>query len=324
MGEIVLGIEGTAHSFGVGIIKGKKILANEKTVFRGVGIHPTKAAELHSMKGSKVLEKAFEKAKVKIKDINVIAYSRGPGLGQTLKHAAFFASVLGKKYGVPVLGVNHCIAHIEIGKATTKVRDPITLYVSGANTQIIGYENRRYRIYGETLDIGVGNAVDMLGRDLGYEFPGGPRLDKNYFKGKKYLDLPYTVKGMDFAFSGLYTAAKQKIGRERDEDIAYSFLHNCFAMLTEATERALAYTQKKELLLTGGVAASKALRQMMEKMCKERKAKMFVPDFSLCVDNAAMIAWQGLLEWKNGRREKRPEIKPKERTDMVDVFWIKN
>ncbi len=327
---ICLGIESTAHTFGCGIVSdsnGKcNILANEKSSFTTEegGIKPREAADSHLENAADVLKSALEKAAVGWKDVGVIAFSIGPGLGPCLQVGATAARALALKHKKPLLGVNHCVAHVEIGKALTGAIDPIVCYVSGANTQIIGYETGKYRVYGETLDIGIGNLLDSFGRKMGIGFPAGPVLDKMYFEKKEYVKLPYSVKGMDLVFTGLGTAAEQKIGKVRKEDLAYSLLHNAFAMLTEVTERALAHTEKKELVLTGGVAASKALRAMMETMCNEREAKMFVPPFEVCLDNAAMIAWLGLVMHKAGNRMKAEEsaVLPKQRTDDVAVNWL--
>ncbi|MFH1752376.1 MAG: KEOPS complex N(6)-L-threonylcarbamoyladenine synthase Kae1 [archaeon] len=323
---ISLGIESTAHTFGVGIINDKKkILAEEKASLttKTGGLVPRELTVHHSIKAKEIVEKALKKAKLKMKDIDLISFSQGPGIGQALKVGAISARSLALTYNKPLIGVNHCIAHIEIGKALTKAKDPVTCYVSGANTQIIALKNGRYRIFGETLDLGLGNLLDIFGRELGLGFPAGPKLDKLYFKSKKYLKLPYTVKGMDLAFSGLLTAAKRKIGKEKKADLAYSLLHNSFAMLTEVTERALAHAEKKEVLLTGGVACSKSLQKMLSKMCLERKAKLFVPPLNTCVDNGLMIAWTGLTLFKSGIKTsiKDSEIKPKQRTDEIKVNW---
>ena len=326
---ICLGLESTAHTFGIGIVSdnGEKcnILANEKSSFttKQGGIRPREAADHHLENAVHVLQSALEKAKVCWSDIDIIAFSQGPGLGACLQVGATAARALALQYEKPLLGVNHCVAHVEIGKALTSAKNPIICYASGANTQIIGYEMGKYRVYGETLDIGIGNLLDSFGRALGLGFPAGPRIDEMYFKKKKYVKLPYSVKGMDLVFSGLQTAAEQKIGKENEVDLAYSLMHNAFAMLTEVTERALAHTEKKELVLTGGVAASKALREMMGTMCKERGAELFVPPFEVCVDNAAMIAWLGVVMQKAGNAMKVQEsaILPKQRTDDVEVNW---
>ncbi len=328
---IVLGIESTAHTFGCGIVSGKKgeckILANEKASFvtEEGGIHPSKAADHHFENAEEVVKRAVETAGIKSKEIEAVAFSQGPGLGPCLKVGAVTARAISLALDKPLIGVNHCIAHVEIGKALTNSKNPIVCYASGANTQIIGFENGRYRVYGETLDTGIGNLLDTYGRSQGIGFPAGPVLDEMYFKGKKLVELPYSVKGMDLVFSGLLTAAKNKAKTEKKEDMAYSLLHNAFAMLTEITERALAHTEKKEVLLTGGVAASKALQQMMTKMCEERNAECFVPERSVCVDNAAMIAWLGLVMRENKLETSLGEsiVLPKQRTDDVDAVWVK-
>ena len=136
--------------------------------------------------------------------------------------------------------------------------------------------------------------------------------------------MPYSVKGMDLHFSGLQTAAEGLVGKAEAVDLAYSVMHTAFAMLTEVTERALAHTEKKELLLAGGVAASKALRKMLGEMCGAREVEMFVPPVEVCVDNGAMIAWQGLLEHRAGARQTLAQtvIQPRQRADDVEVTWL--
>ena len=327
---ICCGLESTAHTFSIAIVSDKEgkcnILANEKhsVVTEEGGLIPRELAEHHYKHAVPVLKNALKKAKLALKDIDLIAFSQGPGMGPALRVGAVTARALALANNKPLLGVNHCVGHIEIGKALTGCKDPIVVYVSGANTQIIGYEKGRYRVYGETLDIGLGNLLDSFGRKLGLGFPAGPVLDKMYFKGEKYVELPYTVKGMDLAFSGLQTAVVQKIGKERKEDLAYSLLHNAFAMVTEVSERALAHTEKKELLLTGGVAASKALRQMLGKMCEDRNARLFLPPFEACLDNGLLPAWLGLVEYKAGKRMKLEEttVDQRQRTDSIEVNWL--
>ncbi|MAG21950.1 MAG: UGMP family protein [Candidatus Diapherotrites archaeon] len=327
---ICLGIESTAHTFGVGIVSDKndkcEILANEKNSFTtdAGGIRPRDAADSHVQNAASVVKSALEKAGVSWSDVDLISFSQGPGIGQCLQVGAAVARALSLEHKKTLIGVNHCIAHIEIGKNLTGAKDPIVCYASGANTQIIGFELGKYRVYGETLDIGIGNLLDSFGRALGLGFPAGPKIDEMYFKAKNYVKLPYSVKGMDLVFSGLQTAAEQKIGNVDRTDLAYSLMHNAFAMLTEVTERAMAHTEKQELVITGGVAASKALREMMGKMCEEREAKMFVPPVPVCVDNAAMIAWLGIVMHKAGNKTKISEsfVMPKQRTDDIEVNWL--
>jgi len=216
---ICLGIESTAHTFGVGIVKDKKILSNVKDSYitKEGGIIPAKAAEHHVKVCDKVIKDALKKAKIKLQDIDLIAFSQGPGLGHCLRIGAFTARVLSLLLKKPFIGVNHCIAHLEIGRMLFPSKDPVLLYVSGANTQVIAYEAGKYRIFGETLDIGVGNFLDAFARYLGLGFPGGPKLYELSLQKKKFIELPYVVKGMDVSFGGLLTNLKQKVKKQKVE-----------------------------------------------------------------------------------------------------------
>ena len=325
---ICLGIETTAHTFGIGIVdEDGKILANCKDSFttKEGGMVPYEASEHHVKVIDKVITEALDKAKLSVKDINLIAFSQSPGLGHCLRIGTFAARVLAKKLNIPLIGVNHCIAHLEIGNLVTNAKDPVMLYASGANTQIIAYEGKRYRIFGETLDIGVGNFLDSFARELGLGFPGGPKVYELALKGKNLIELPYSVKGMDVNFGGILTNLKQKIksGKYSKEDLCYSVQETVFAMLIEISERALAHCKKNELLLGGGVGCNKRLQEMAKIMCKERGAKCFIPANEFLVDNGAMIAWQGIIEYKSGKRTEitKSEIKPYIRTDEVEVTW---
>jgi len=323
---ITLGIEGTAHTLGIGIVTEEKVLANifdTLTTEKG-GIHPKEAAKHHAKLLRPLLKKALQEAKVNIKDVDVIAFSQGPGLGPALRVVATAARALALRYNKPIVGVNHCIAHVEITKMFG-IRDPVGLYVSGGNTQVLALEGGRYRVFGETLDIGIGNAIDTFAREVGLGFPGGPKIEKLAQKGEKYIELPYTVKGMDLSFSGILTEAvrKYKTGKYKLEDIAYSFQETAFAALIEVTERAVAHTGKEEVVLVGGVAANNRLREMLKTMSEERNIKFFVPPYDLCRDNGAMIAYNGLRMFKAGIRFSIEEtiVKQKFRTDEMEVTW---
>lgn len=329
---LVLGIESTAHTFGVGIVRDGKIIVNEKDSYKTEkgGIIPVEAAKHHLQIKEQVYQGALEKSGIDEKEIKVIAFSQGPGLSPCLLVGANFAKELAKKLNVPLIPVNHCIAHLEIGRLTW-AKDPVLLYASGANTQIIAYAAGKYRIFGETLDIGVGNFIDTFARYAGIGFPGGPKIaelaEAGRGKNAKYIELPYSIKGMDVAFSGLLTNLKQKLdnGKYKIEELAYSLEETAFAMLIEAGERALAHLNKKELLLGGGVACNKRLQEMCKIMCEERGAKFFVPENSLLVDNGAMIAFLGEIMFQAGMNKEKGmediDIKPRQRTDDVNVSW---
>ena len=325
---MILGIESTAHTFGVAVVNKGRILANLREMYtteKG-GIIPTESAKHHEKVADSLYEKALQEAKIDEKAITVIAFSQGPGLAPCLLAGIRFVKKKAQELGIPIVPVNHCIAHLEIGKVTG-ARDPVLLYASGANTQIIAYAAGKYRIFGETLDIGVGNFIDTFARYAGIGFPGGPRIAELASKSKNYLELPYSIKGMDVAFSGMLTKLKQMLEKgQKVEDLSYSLQETAFSMLVEAAERAMAHTGKKELLLGGGVACNSRLQEMCRIMCEERGAKFFCPERSLLVDNAGMIAYLGEIMLNKGIKTEGKEIEkldimPRERTDDVEVIW---
>ncbi|MCK4381881.1 MAG: tRNA (adenosine(37)-N6)-threonylcarbamoyltransferase complex transferase subunit TsaD, partial [Candidatus Lokiarchaeota archaeon] len=251
------------------------------------------------------------------------------GLGPILKIGAQVSRLLSQLLEIPVVAVNHCIAHIEIGRLMCEIEDPLTLYVSGGNTIVSAYESGRYQIFGETLDIPIGNLIDSFARDVGIPHPGGPKVEKLALDSTKYLSLPYVVKGMDLSFSGLYTATKRLLESEDYEkkynlsDVANSLQETAFAMLTEVTERALAHTGKNEVLLTGGVAVNKKLQEMIKYISKEHDARFEVVPLKYAGDNGAMIGWTGILRYKatGGNLISDTKINPKERMDQITIPW---
>jgi len=325
---ICLGIESTAHTFGVGIVTDKgKILADEKSMYKpplGKGIHPRKAGEHHNEVAKDIIKKSLEKSKIKISDIDLFSFSQGPGLPNCLQIGSAISRYLSVKYKKPLIGVNHCVAHIEIAKLLTKSKDPVIVYCSGGNTQIIAFTQGKYRIFGETEDIPVGNAFDVLARHLKLEMPGGPEIEKLAKKGK-WVNLPYVVKGMDFSFSGILTECKKLFNKKiKRENICYSFQETCFSMLVESAERALAHTNKNEIVLTGGVAANKRFQKMLNIMCEECGGNFYVVPWKYAGDCGAMIAWTGILAYKpkNGKIE-NSGFRKNWRTNEVEITWLK-
>ncbi len=312
----VLGIESTAHTFGVGVVDERgEILIDEKSVYKPKeGIVPTEAADFHRENSSKILEEVEKK--INLEEIDLIGISTGPGLPPCLNYGLKFSRKLAERLKKPLIGINHCQAHIEIGKFLTKAKDPIILYVSGGNTQII-YNNRGYKILGETQDIGIGNAIDKLGRTAGIKFPAGPEIESLAKKGK-FILLPYSVKGMDLNFSGILTEAMRKIEKgEKKEEVLHSFQEVCFSMLAEVCERALAAIEKNELILVGGVAQNKRLQQMLKIMCKDRKVKLTVVPKKFAGDNGVMIALTALLNYKNRKIGRGIKVRPNWRIDSI-------
>ncbi len=329
-----LGIESTADDFGVGIATFEgNILANASDAYlpEEGGIHPREAARHHAEVADKVLAKALYQANMKPRDFTAIAFAQGPGLGPCLRTGATVARALASYLGKPLIGVNHSIAHIEIGKLETRVTDPLTLYVSGGNTMVTAYTARRYRIFGETLDIALGNCLDVFAREAGLKnrkgMPLGAAVEQLAARGSKLVSLPYVVKGMDISLSGLLTAASASLHNGKKlEDVCYSLQENAFSMVTEVTERALAHTEKKEILLTGGVAANKRLQAMLKTTAMEHDVKFSVVPKQFATDNGAMIAWTGVLSYLNGVATslENSYVKLRWRVDKVDVPWVEH
>ncbi len=319
---IILGIESTAHTLGIGIVKDKKILSNEKSYFRsaGGGIMPREAADHHAKVSGEILKKALTSANLKITDIEGISYARSPGLGPCLKIGQIIAKTLKYKLNKPTIGVNHCITHIEIGKQTTGAKNPLILYVSGGNTQILSFKYGRYRVFGETIDIGLGNALDKFARSSGLKT--APEIEKIAKKSNNLIELPYSIKGMNVSYSGLITKCQQLLHKIPTSDICYSLQETAFAMIIEASERAMSYLNKDELICVGGVANNNRLREMLNIMCKERNATCYQVEKRYCGDNGAMIALTGELYLERGIEHQKLIIDQKERTDQIDIPWI--
>jgi len=324
---LCLGLEGTAHTSAVGIVDDSgRILADERDMYRPAngGIHPREAANHHVDFFPDIIERAVNRAGIDYDDIDLIAFSIGPGLGPCLRSTATAARSLAISLRRPILGVNHCVAHMEIGRLLTDAEDPLMLYVSGGNTQVAGYHSRRYRIYGETIDVGIGNMLDKFGIAAGLGFYAGPEIERLAGMGRELLSLPYSVKGMDVAFSGILTAAKQHLSRgRRIEDICFSLQETAFSMVSEVAERAMAHTEKCEILTAGGVARNRRLFGMLSEMAKCNGWRAFEPPSHLLADNGVMIAWNGILAHGAGGSMKidETEINQRYRTDMVDITW---
>ena len=324
---ICLGIESTAHTLGVGICEmsgrgagrkdGIRVLANEKAMYRppaGQGILPRAAADSHSENFLPVLSRALAASGVSLSEIDLFSFSRGPGIGQCLRVSCAGAKYLASKYNKPILGVNHCAAHLEISRGMLSMRDPLYVYVSGANTQLIvgnhkgeharggGDGSPRYSVLGETLDMGLGNLFDVFAREAGFAYPHGSEVARLAANGE-YFPLPYTVKGMNFAFAGLLTSAVREVGKRKTEDICCALMETSFAELCEAAERALCLTGKKEVTVCGGVAQNARFCEMLAMVAKEHGARFGVASPEYNADNGAMIAYAGLLEHARGKRE---------------------
>uniref|UniRef100_A0A8C4PRM7 N(6)-L-threonylcarbamoyladenine synthase n=1 Tax=Equus asinus TaxID=9793 RepID=A0A8C4PRM7_EQUAS len=298
----VLGFEGSANKIGVGVVWDGTVLANPRRTYvtpPGTGFLPGDTARHHRAVILDLLEEALTEAGLTSQDIDCIAYTKGPGMGAPLASVAVVARTVAQLWNKPLLGVNHCIGHIEMGRLITGATSPTVLYVSGGNTQI-------------SNDPSPGYNIEQMAK-----------------RGKKLVELPYTVKGMDVSFSGILSfiedAAQRMLatGECTPEDLCFSLQETVFAMLVEITERAMAHCGSQEALIVGGVGCNMRLQEMMETMCQERGAQLFATDERFCIDNGAMIAQAGWEMFQAGHRTLLSDsgITQRYRTDEVEVTW---
>ena len=330
-----LGIESTAHTLSFGLVNNEGIpfpsISDTVKPDKG-GIHPRQAADHHKEVAPELFRRILSENDLQPTDISNIAFSQGPGLGPCLRIGASIARGLSNRLDAPLIGVNHCVAHIEIGRQQCGCDDPVLLYVSGGNTQVIARLEGRYRVLGETLDIGIGNMLDKFARAQGIPFPGGPVIEKlaaewltdNPNHDMEGLELPYAVRGMDLAFSGVLTAALKLVENGHSlGSVCWSLQEHVFSACVEVAERALSHTGKTELLLGGGVACNNRLRSMCSIMSQERDSESFAPPRMYCIDNGTMIARLGWLEQQVGRITllEKSAIDQYLRTDQTPITW---
>lgn len=346
---IAIGLEGSANKLGVGVIahspngKPARILSNIRHTFvtpPGEGFLPKDTAKHHRSWVVRLVKEAMVQAGVTIKDIDCICYTKGPGMGAPLQSAAVAARMLSLLWGKELVGVNHCVGHIEMGREITRAQNPVVLYVSGGNTQVIAYADQRYRIFGEALDIAVGNCLDRFARTLEISNDPAPgyNIEQLAKKGKVLVDLPYAVKGMDCSFSGILAsidilAAELKANPDKRDpitgevitpaDLCFSLQETVYAMLVEITERAMAHVGSEQVLIVGGVGSNLRLQEMMGLMARDRGGNVFATDERFCIDNGIMIAHAGLLAYETGFRTPLEEstCTQRFRTDEVFVKW---
>jgi N6-L-threonylcarbamoyladenine synthase/protein kinase Bud32 len=330
---VVLGIEGTAWAASAAVYDaatGTVEVETDAYAPDSGGIHPREAAEHMQEKIPQVVEWGLDRARELAAGrnregppIDAVAFSRGPGLGPCLRVVGTAARSVAQVLDVPLVGVNHMVAHLEIGRHQSGFESPVCLNASGANAHVLGYHAGRYRVLGETMDTGVGNAIDKFTRHVGWSHPGGPKVEQHAREGE-YHELPYVVKGMDFSFSGIMSAAKDAYDEGMPvEDVCRGLEETVFAMLAEVSERALSLTGSDELVLGGGVAQNDRLQRMLREMCEARGADFYVPEDRFLRDNAGMIAVLGATMYRAGDTiaVEDSAVDAGFRPDEVEVGW---
>ncbi|HET7149375.1 MAG TPA: KEOPS complex N(6)-L-threonylcarbamoyladenine synthase Kae1 [Candidatus Nitrosopolaris sp.] len=339
---LCLGIESTAHTFGCSIVEScctssiirGRIVSDSRDVYKptgGSGIHPRDASRHHCEISDQVFRDTLRVAKLSIEDIDVISYSAGPGLGPCLRVGAVIARTLAAFHDKPLVPVNHALGHVELGAMLTGADDPLVLLVSGGHTMILAFSEHRWRIFGETLDITIGQLLDQFGRHLGFSSPCGDRIERLASQSSgNYQSLPYVVKGNDVSFSGLLTAAIRAVSDQGNElecgDVSYSLQETAFSMITEAVERALSFTSKRQFLIVGGVAANNRLARMLKIACERQSSKFYLCPAEYAGDNGAQIAWAGMLQYMTTRKNVEIEealVYQSWRIDEVEVSWTR-
>eukprot|EP00485_Elphidium_margaritaceum_P000185 CAMPEP_0202694842 /NCGR_PEP_ID=MMETSP1385-20130828/8590_1 /ASSEMBLY_ACC=CAM_ASM_000861 /TAXON_ID=933848 /ORGANISM="Elphidium margaritaceum" /LENGTH=348 /DNA_ID=CAMNT_0049350755 /DNA_START=55 /DNA_END=1101 /DNA_ORIENTATION=+ len=343
---IVMGFEGSANKIGVGIVDDKgTVLSNPRKTYItpiGQGFKPNETAQHHRQHILALVKQALTEANLTVTQIDALAYTKGPGMGAPLNCVALVVRTLSQLWHKPIIGVNHCVGHIEMGRVVTGARNPVILYVSGGNTQVIAYSNKRYRIFGETIDSAVGNVLDRFARMI--ELPNDPSPGYNIeqeakkYDGTDLIELPYIVKGMDVSFGGFLTFLEYNVVKSQKyskAQLCFSVQETIFAMLVEITERAMAHIGSSEVLIVGGVGCNQRLQRMMHDMAIQRQATVYGMDSRYCIDNGAMIAWAGLLAFTSdesySKHEKNDDssydalkestVTQRFRTDEVLVTW---
>lgn len=353
---LALGLEGSANKLGVGVIKhnlgpltstnAAEVLSNVRDTYitpPGEGFLPRDTARHHRNWVNRIIKRALSDAKIRGADVDCICFTQGPGMGAPLQSVVIAARTLSQLWNIPLVGVNHCIGHIEMGREITGAENPVVLYVSGGNTQVIAYSRQCYRIFGETLDIAIGNCLDRFARTL--KIPNEPapgyNIEQMAKRGKHLVNLPYTVKGMDLSMSGILahidSLAKDMFGKQQKklideetgepitpEDLCFSLQETLFSMLVEITERALAHVNSNQVLIVGGVGSNERLQEMMKLMIQDRKnGQIYATDERFCIDNGIMIAHAGLLSYRMGQTNQLKDTvcTQRFRTDEVFVEW---
>ncbi|KYQ89605.1 Glycoprotein endopeptidase - like protein [Tieghemostelium lacteum] len=332
---IVMGFEGSANKLGIGIVKDDgTILSNIRHTYitpPGEGFLPKDTAEHHRSWIISLVKRSLTESGLTHKDIDCLAYTKGPGMGPPLRSVAVTVRMLSQLWKKPIVAVNHCIAHIEMGRLITGAKNPTVLYVSGGNTQVISYSLKKYRIFGETIDIAVGNCLDRFARVINIPNDPSPgyNIEQLAKKGKNLVELPYVTKGMDVSFGGILSNIESiaknpvRLKEYTVEDLCYSLQETVFSMLVETAERAMAHCGQTEILAVGGVGCNERLQQMINQMVSQRNGQSFAIDERYCIDNGAMIAWAGYLIFKNNITTPLCETSTTQRfrTDQVEVTW---
>ena len=320
---VILGIESSCDDTSAAVLRGSKVLsniiANQSIHSKYGGVVPELASRAHQQNIIPVVDTAIKEANIKKSDINLIAYTKGPGLLGSLLVGSSFAKSLSLGLDIPLVSVNHMKAHILAHFIDQENHKKPTfpflcLTVSGGHTQIViirDYDDME--VIGTTLDGAAGEAFDKSAKVLGLKYPGGPLIDKYAKEGNIHaftFGKP-KIKDLDFSFSGLKTSILNKINSslmsdpefidKNLNDLCASIQHSIVTILLDKVKKAINQTNIKNIAIAGGVSANSYLRQELQTLAKKEYLNIYIPKFEYCTDNAAMIAIAGKYEYLNNK-----------------------
>jgi N6-L-threonylcarbamoyladenine synthase len=315
----ILGIETSCDETSAAVVQdGRQVLSNVIASQADIhkrfgGVVPEVASRRHVENITLTIEEALSEAGKTLDEMDAIAVTYGPGLVGALLVGVAAAKAISFARGIPLVGVHHIAGHIYANRLVTEMEFPLlALVVSGGHTQLVLMkEHGHYEILGDTRDDAAGEAYDKVARALHLPYPGGPHIDRLAHEGQPTVPLPRAwlePDSYDFSFSGLKSAvlntlhnASQRGETINPADLAASFQDSVTEVLVEKTLRAVREFGVRQVLLAGGVAANRGLRERLAGRCEEAGIPLVIPPLSLCTDNAAMIAAAGYIQYQKGQ-----------------------
>lgn len=318
---VILGIESSCDDTSAAILRGSKVLsnviANQSIHEKYGGVVPELASRAHQQNIIPVVDTAIKQAKIKKSEIDLIAYTKGPGLLGSLLVGSSFAKSLSLGLNKPLVAVNHMKAHIlahfiDQENHTIPTFPFLCLTVSGGHTQIVIVKDHNdMQVIGTTIDDAAGEAFDKSAKVLGLKYPGGPMIDK-YAKNGNINAFTFgkpKIKDLNFSFSGLKTSILNQVNssvmknpnfiNDNLNDLCASIQHSIITILLEKVTKAISQTNIKNIAIAGGVSANSYLRNELIKLSKKDNLNIYIPKFEYCTDNAAMIAIAGKFKYVN-------------------------
>lgn len=277
------------------------------------GVVPEVASRQHVETITLIVEEAVERAGITLRDLSAVAVTQGPGLVGSLLVGMVAAKALACALRIPLIGVHHIAGHIYANRLVQELAYPLlALVVSGGHTELVVVDRPgRFRIVGQTRDDAAGEAYDKVARALQLPYPGGPHIDRLAHEADAAIQLPRAwlePESYDFSFSGLKSAVLAALNQAQMKgtpldpaQVARGFQESVIDVLTVKAMRAAREFGAKQLLLAGGVAANRGLREALKQRCEEAGLPLAVPPMSLCTDNAAMIGAAAFLKWERGQ-----------------------